>query len=225
MVAGLFDGVNPCQLGTFAVFLVFLVWSAKEGKTALIVSFRFILVNMAALLCFRLGIKNEIFSGTGYPSLAAGYYVVLAILCAGVGIAFLYDWFFLFQGRAGKGAVIAFLRRSSGGGIVTFSLGLVLSVLAAFMANYWPIDSSATITANEMFLPGKAVSVFGGLTAYGFFQQWPLFLLAFFYFFVLREGRLRRFVNNRLSLFAIIAAAFYAALGGGLAYLFLPRIS
>ena len=141
--AGLVDGLNPCAFATLIFFVSYLTLSGRRGREVIFVGLSFTLGVFLAYLIIGLGLYKVLdLMGNVLNTLATWVYIITALLCLGLGIFSIVDYFKVRQGkledmslklpdamRKRINAVIRKGRNSRAYFISAFVTGLFISIL------------------------------------------------------------------------------------------------
>jgi cytochrome c biogenesis protein CcdA len=98
--AGLVDGLNPCAFATLIFFVSYLTLSGRKGREVIFVGIAFALGVFLAYLVIGLGLYKVLdLMGDLLNTLARWVYIITAVLCFGLGVFSIVDFFKARQGK------------------------------------------------------------------------------------------------------------------------------
>jgi cytochrome c biogenesis protein CcdA len=98
--AGLVDGLNPCAFATLIFFVSYLTLSGRKGREVIAVGAAFTLGVFAAYLVIGLGLYKVLdLLGNTLNIIARWVYILTAVLCFGLGLFSIMDYFKAQQGQ------------------------------------------------------------------------------------------------------------------------------
>ena len=98
--AGLVDGLNPCAFATLIFFISYLTLSGRKGREVIFVGIMFTLGVFIAYLVIGLGLYKVLdLMGDVLDTLATWVYIITAVLCLGLGVFSIVDYFKARQGK------------------------------------------------------------------------------------------------------------------------------
>jgi hypothetical protein len=212
--AGIQDASSPMQFAVAGVYAVMLLCLRHSRKWVLFTSgglFIAVFVIMGAIL--SLGIFDG--GATGFA--VSWFFLVMGAFFLILGFLFLREWHILRSGAPRKFA--AFIPTPPAGMAVGLALSFCLALGLAFLSNIWPVNYQVLVQGVIAFTPGKFFDSLGALCVYVLFRSGAAFFLLLFFILAQRKEN-AGLLHRKRSLLAVIASAFYFALGGSLVFLF-----
>ena len=209
--AGLEDGINPCTLVTCAVVLVLRLWLEGKGLDPKKFLPVFIVSIVTVNFLLNLGFLADILSARIFQKTAVFIYMALALVFAGAGAVFFYDWVLLFKG---KDVQNLFSRRMfqctmTGKKYRPLHVAVIAAaVVTGVLSSIWPPNYYITILSNNLYVPGRFWNTAGLLAMYALVQMWLIICVAILFSWGRLTLRLRQVMNAAVFLSAAAAVVY-----------------
>ncbi len=201
------DGLNPCALLTCAVFLMMSLWISPTGLHRGKFLFVFFLVVLILNFVFSLGFLSNLLAIKWVIRLFLSINFLLGLFFACAGAVFVYDWFLACRGKSAETLLstrIFSVKEKKVSGIFVSLAVVAAGAVMSFLSTVWPPNYVVSLTANNLYLPGRCLGTFFSLGLYSFIQLWFLLLLLALIAGNILTPRMRQMIN---------AAVFFCAAG------------
>jgi len=215
---GVEQSINPCAVVVLLLFIVFLYFLAKRGRSMAFGGGQFILGLVITKTLIDMGALDRVFGLAWFDRLLDFSFLVVSIVFLILGVLFLHDWKVLLAGQERKVIIkFPFVQTATGGTpkrpILQAIKAWGCGVGAAFMISAWPAHKFITILFYEMMLPGREAGSICRLLLYNAVNIYPLVLALIVACVVPRKPGLAAIFKQRVTLFQAILAAVFTGVG------------
>lgn len=220
IVYGLSDALNPCNLSTMIIAVIFLGWLRQKGIAHVSLAWVFVGVSYVAVLAYALGgFMSVLYSVSFFNSMRVLYFVIGVLFCI-AGLIHFFDWIKVRQGKASE----VLLPLSKGYSAEAKPLAQLLGrssviTLAAVLnaaSTVWPMNKYIGFYANFLGMPGEVMSAFLMLAIYCLMLVLPLAVVPLWMSWTSPSG----WVSMKPSQGKIVLSAFILGVGINLIYVF-----
>jgi hypothetical protein len=216
--AGIQDALGPTQFamaGVFAAMMLSLRQSRKRIALIAPVVFTAFLIVLGVMLDLKF--FDRMVSAFGFLSQVKWLFLLLGLGFLLIGFLFLREWRILLSEKSRCFA--AFIPVVNAGWLTGILLPLILAGGMVLLLNVWPVNYQVLLQSDTAFLPGMFFDSLIVLVVYEVFHNGAV-LFIWLFFILARGQRNADFLRRKKSLLAIIASAFYVAVGGSLCFFF-----